>query len=323
MRADRLLSILMLLQSRGRMTAGGLAQELEVSERTIYRDINALSYAGVPVYTERGPGGGIALIERYRSDLTGLTKDEVRALFMLNIPPALVDLGLDKELRAALLKLSAALPATMRADEQRVRERLHIDPSSWKPEIEASPTAYLQVLQQAVWESLELKINYHTFVPLGLEPIETILWPFGLVAKADNWHVVAKRRDHMVVLRVDRIQEIELTGRNFARPDDFNLVRFWEKWCQEFEQNRPIYPVSLRVSSLIWQKRNYFFGAGVRQVSEPDAEGWRIIETEFEYHEEARRKLLSFGGGIEVLEPVALRHSMIDYAEQIRKRYSG
>src|SRR5512136_703550 len=131
MRADRLLSLLMLLQARGRMTAQELAAELEVSERTIYRDINALSASGVPVYAESGPGGGCALLDSYRTNLTGLDQDEVRALFMLSIPAPLDQLGVSQELRTALLKLSAALPDTRRGDEERTRQRIHLDSTWW------------------------------------------------------------------------------------------------------------------------------------------------------------------------------------------------
>jgi len=127
MRADRLLSLLMLLQARGRMTARALATELEVSERTIYRDIDALSLSGVPIYGDRGPEGGYALLESYRISLPGLKEDEVRALYMLSIPAPLAQLGVGQELKAALRKLVAALPAAYRADAARVRQRLHLD----------------------------------------------------------------------------------------------------------------------------------------------------------------------------------------------------
>src|SRR5512147_2861952 len=150
MRADRLLSLLMLLQARGRMTAQELARELEVSERTIYRDINALSASGVPVYAESGPGGGCALLDSYRTNLTGLTADEARALFMLSIPAPLDQLGVGQELRAALLKLSAALPSSRRPDEERARQRIHIDSLAWFQG--EDPVPHLHTLQQAVWQ---------------------------------------------------------------------------------------------------------------------------------------------------------------------------
>jgi predicted DNA-binding transcriptional regulator YafY len=322
MRADRLLSILMILQSRGRLTAQELAQELEVSERTIYRDVNALSYSGVPVYAERGPGGGIALVERYRSDLTGLTREEVRALFMLKIPPALTELGLDQELRTAMLKLSAALPSTFRSDEQRVRQRIYIDPIPWKYDDGKSPPDHLQGLQAAVWESLELELCHHTFVPMGIGPVYSIAWPLGLVAKAEHWYLVTMRSSYRVVLRVDQIQAIQRTGKIFERPADFDLAQFWEEWCRYHKHNRPTFPVLLRVSPEIFTNLDYFFREGILGVGEPEGDGWVRVEVEFEYHEQARSRLLSFGGSIEVLEPVALLYSVTDYAQQILETHN-
>jgi predicted DNA-binding transcriptional regulator YafY len=323
MRADRLIAMLMLLQSRGQMTACELAIELEVSERTIYRDVNALCYSGVPVYTERGPGGGISLIERYRSDLTGLTKDEVRALFVLSIPPAITDLGLGQDLRAAMLKLSASLPATLRGDEQRMRQRIHIDPIPWQQESGTQPKVQLQIIQKAVWDSLKVDIRYQTFITQGLEPIRSIVCPYGLIAKATHWYMVGKRDDHLLVLRVDRIQEIHITGESFDRPMEFNLLAFWERWCQDNDANRPFYPVLVRVSPAIFKGSAHFLGERIQNAGEPDETGWVTLELGFEYHDQARSELLHFGGAIEVLTPVALRYSMKDYAEQILMVYTG
>jgi predicted DNA-binding transcriptional regulator YafY len=313
--------MLMLLQSRGRLTASQLADELEVSERTIYRDVNALCYSGVPVYTERGPGGGISLIEQYRSDLTGLTKEEVRALFVISIPPALSDLGLDRELRAAMLKLSAALPATLRGDEQAVRQRIHIDPIPWRHEGATPSKTQLQMLQKAIWESLEINVRYQIFMPQGLMPLLSIVNPYGLIAKATDWYMVAKRQDHMLVLRVDRIQIIEPTGNVFTRPDDFNLAAFWERWCQDSDDHRPSYPVIANISPSLSNDLEFYLGNRLIGCGEPDQTGWIPVELNFDYYEQARRELLGFGGAIEVLSPIALRYSMIDFAEQIIKTH--
>ena len=248
MRADRLLSMLMLLQTRGRMTAQDLAAELEVSERTIYRDINALSTAGVPVYAERGPGGGVSLVERYRSDLTGLNKDEVQALFMLSIPPALSDLGLDRELKAAMLKLSAALPTTLRGDEQRVRQRIHIDPQPWEQTRSENALPHLQTVQQALWNDRILFVRYYAMAGQWIGPLEAEIRPYGLVAKGGNWYLVGLRRDHIAVLRVDYLLEAEITADESERPQDFDLVDFWEAWCRSSSENRPYFPVTVRVA---------------------------------------------------------------------------
>lgn len=320
MRADRLLSMLMLLQSRGRMTARELASELEVSERTIYRDIQALSVAGVPVYAERGPGGGVLLVERYRSDLTGLTQDEIKALFMLGLPPALAELGLDQDLKAAFFKLAASLPQTLQYDDQQVRKRFHIDFSPWHAPAPHTTPATLQVLQQAIWESLELEVSHHTFIPVRYATVRSVLWPYGLVAKADQWYLIARRTDHLVVIRVDRIQKAVPTKRHFHRPSDFNLIQYWETWCQK-NQIKAEYRVVLKVSPEILANLGFYFADEIWHLGEKDSKGWTTIEIAFEYHEQARSKLLGLGGAVEILEPVALCFSVRDFAYQILRRY--
>jgi predicted DNA-binding transcriptional regulator YafY len=179
MRADRLVSLLILLQTRGRMTARKLAEELEVSERTIYRDIEALSEAGVPVYAERGPGGGCALLESYRTNLTGLNDEETRALFMLStpasIPAPLVELGVSQELKSALLKLSAALPASQRQEEERARQRVHLDSVAWSRSEE--PVPHLAMIHKAVWRDLRLLITFQVaFWHPGVRPVDLTGW---------------------------------------------------------------------------------------------------------------------------------------------------
>ncbi len=326
MRADRLLSMLMLLQTQGRMTAQDLAAELEVSERTIYRDIIALGTAGVPVYAERGPGGGVSLLERYRSDLTGLNKNEVQALFMLSIPPALSDLGLDQELKAALLKLSAALPSPLRGDEQRVRQRIHIDPHPWEQVLPEEALPHLQAVQQAVWRDRILFVRYYSIVGRWIGPIETHIHPYGLVAKSGLWYLVGYRRDHIAVLRVDYLLEAQITEVVSQRPEDFDLVDFWEGWCLESVENRPYFPVRVRLAPQLIASFPNLFGKGIRariqEAGQPDEMGWITLELPFEYHEQALERLLPLGGAIEILEPLALRYSIQDYAEQILAVYS-
>lgn len=325
MRADRLLAILLLLQTRGRMTAKELAEDLEVTERTIYRDITALGTAGVPIYTERGPGGGVSLVEHYRSDLTGLNKEEVQALFMLSIPPALSDLGLDQELKAALLKLSAALPPTMRVDEQLVRQRIHIDPRPWEQQRQAS-FPHLNTVQQAVWMDRVLFVRYYSVVGQWIGPMEANIHPCGLVARGGNWYLVGYRRDHIAVLRVDYLLAAQITDEDSKRPKDFVLKEFWDEWCHETSENCPYFPVKVRVSPKVISFLPKLFGDEIQKLEEeteqPDQIGWITLELPFEYHEQALERLLAFGGAIEVLEPIALRYSIRDYAEQILGVYS-
>jgi predicted DNA-binding transcriptional regulator YafY len=326
MRADRLLSILMILQNRGKVTAQELAVELEVSERTVYRDVIALSTSGVPIYTERGPGGGITLVEEYRSDLTGLTKDEVRALFMLSIPPALSELGLDQELKAAMLKLSASLPSTLRGDQQGVRQRIYIDPTPWKEQQPQTVAPYLLILQRAVWESCVLELRHKSWMRPDLEPSQTRILPYGLVAKAGNWYLIGRREDHVAVLRIDQIVAMQEVEQTFERPQDFDLVRFWQSHCRDEQGNRPVFPVIARIDADLLPSLSWFLGDNfqIQMAGEvPDSMGRINIEIQFEYHEQARDRLLRLGGAIQVLEPIALRYSIKDYAEQILAVYSG
>jgi predicted DNA-binding transcriptional regulator YafY len=243
MRADRLLSLLMLLQTRGRMTARELAAELEVSERTIYRDIDALAIAGVPVYTERGTGGGCALLENYRTTLTGLTADEVRALFLLSIPAPLAQLGLRDTLKSALLKLTASLPAHQTDGQMTVRQRLHIDSTWWFQADE--PVPHLAALQQAVWQDRRVHVVYRLLFDTR---IEREVEPYGLVAKAGVWFVVCYQGERLHVYRVSDLTAVHLCAETFARPADFDLAAFWADWCQHYEHDRPHYPVIVRVA---------------------------------------------------------------------------
>jgi predicted DNA-binding transcriptional regulator YafY len=323
MRADRLIAMMMLLQTRGRMTAEQLGDELEVSERTIYRDINALCYSGVPIYAERGPGGGISLVEQYRSDLTGLNKDEVRALFMLSIPSVLSDLGLDQEFKAALLKLSAALPATLKGDGQRVRQRVHIDPVPWKHDGNPPSKKHLQTLQNAIWVSMVVQIFYQTLITNAKQPIQSLVKPLGLVAKAGEWYLVFDRDDHLLVLKVERIQTIQMTGIRFERPEKFNLEEFWKGWCIENEINRPLYPVAVRVYEAIFDHVEHFLGERIHSMGKREPSGWVVLNLNFEYFEQARSELLGLGGAVEVIYPIALKYSIQDFAEQILKVYGS
>ena len=322
MRADRLLSIMMFLQARGRMTAQDLAEELEVSVRTIYRDLDALSMAGVPVYAERGPGGGCALLDSYRTTLTGLTQDEVRALFMLSIPAPLAELGVDHELKAALLKLSAALPVTRRQVEERVRQRIHLDSEGWFEARE--PVPHLRTIQQALWQDRRLKIVHQ----LRFETqAEWMVEPYGLVAKANVWHLVCARKGSIRVYRVSRVLDARLMDDTCERPADFDLASFWQDWCAAAEENRPIYPVMARVSPEFVRWLPYYlgeaFGEGDALSGPSDAEGWVTATLRFESLEDARGRILACGRGVEVLAPIALRLSVLDHAAQIVSLYTG
>lgn len=320
MRADRLVSLLLLLQTRGSMTAAQLAAELEVSERTIYRDIDALSIAGIPVYGEPGPAGGYALLDSYRTTLTGLSEGEVRALFLLSLPTPLADLGIGQELKAALLKLNASLPVVQRASAQRVRNRVLLDPAWW--EQAESPAPHLPAIHRAVWQDRRLRIRYRTW---STPEIERDVDPYALVAKAGVWHLVCAYGGHVRVQRVSDLLDAQPLDEGFTRPDSFDLASFWAEWCAARGSQRSAYTATVRVSPHFVPALPRYFGEDVRarvdDAPAPDALGWITLALPFGSLEEARERILGFGGGVEVLAPYALRRTVQDYAEQILRLY--
>lgn len=322
MRADRLLSMLMLLQTHRRLTARVLAEELEVSERTIYRDVIALNSAGIPIYTDTGPGGGIALIEDYQTDLTGLKTEEVQALSMLNIPEALVNLGVGHELKAALLKLAAAVPPTMRKTQTEAHNRLHLDATWWFQSEEGLP--HLGTIKQAVWDDRLVQITYQgDFNTIG----EQIVAPYGLVAKANIWHLVYGFNEHVYVRRVGQVLSAEILPHHFQRPENFDLDSFWQSWCKAYEKSRHIFEVHVLVSPALADRLLLLLQDNLPDtLSHPPAipdTDWQAMTLHFDSFEDARTHLLGFGGAVEVLEPLSLRYSIADFAHQIQKVYNA
>lgn len=316
MRADRLLSLLMLLQTRGKLSARELAAELEVSERTIYRDVDALGVAGVPIYAEPGRNGGYALVDRYRTQLTGFSEGEVRALFMLSIPAPLADLGISQSLKAALLKISAALPAARRDDEARVRRRFYLDSTWW--EFDAGPVPHLRTLHQAVWQDRRVLLTYQP--PFAVE-IEQCADPYGLVAKAGEWHLVFLSTGRIRAQRVADFIDVRVLAENFERPEGFALESFWKTWCAARAEDRVRFCVRVRVAAEAVPHLPFYLGERVKaplaHAGPPDAEGWLTLTLHFEHFEAARSHLLALGRAVEVLEPESLRLSLLDYARQI------
>lgn len=322
MRADRLLSIMLLLQDRRKMTAGALAEELEVSERTIYRDIDALCTAGVPVYSESGHGGGYALLEDYRTHFTGLSTDELRALMTLGSLAPLSDLGMRDELRAALLKISAALPESGRFDNERIQRCFHFDQSWWQQSSTWMP--HLQKVQEALWQDRKLRILYR--LPQPLE-VAHLVSPYGLVVKAGRWYLVCERKGSVFVYRLSELVDVQLSEEKFVRPEDFDLAGFWAEWCEKYEGFLTVFTVTLDVAPEIIPFLHKAFGSQVEpQLADGgliNAEGWLRIDVAFESFEAAREKVLGFGGGARVVAPEALRLSVQDYAAQIIHLYQN
>jgi predicted DNA-binding transcriptional regulator YafY len=324
MRADRLLSILLLLQAEGKKTARSLAETLEVSERTIYRDMEALSLAGIPVYGEPGPEGGYALLEPYRTDLTGLSEGEARALFVLATQAPLDALEMGVPLRGALVKLSAAVSGQRRVDEKRVRQRFYLDAAGWDHCGEGSPL--LRLLERAVWEDRRVVLLFR-FGPLAAG-VEVEAAPFALVLKGGVWYIVysvmhaSSGADAAAprVMRVSDLTGVRVLGTGYTRPGDFDLPTFWRGWCAAHEAAHSLYRVQVRVAPALQRA----LGATAAEVApEPDSEGWRVMTLAFESLDAARRRLLAYGGAVEVLAPRALRLSMEDYVAQRARVYGG
>lgn len=319
MRADRLLSILLLLQVHRRLTARDLAKRLEVSERTIHRDMEALSMAGVPVVAGRGTGGGWGLLEAYRTNLTGLNEAEIQAVFLSGPPRLLADLGLDKAAQAALIKLLAALPALSRRNAEEIRQRIYVDAAGWRQPGETIP--FLPRLQEAIWLERKLRLSYRRGGDGAA--VERVVEPLGLVAKGSVWYLVAAVEGELRSYRVSRVQDATLTDEPFVRPRDFDLAAHWEQSTTEFKANLPRYPATVRADPAILPRiRQESHYTRLQRVGLPEADGWLTVDILFEEEHSAREYVLSFGPQIEVLEPAALREQVLEAAQGIVARYT-
>jgi len=312
MRADRLLSIVLLLQAHHQMTSRDLASRLEVSERTIHRDMEALSGAGIPVVAARGLGGGWSLLGEYRTTLTGLTEAEIQSLFVTKPTKLLADLHLEKAADGAHLKLLASLPSAFRQGAERARQRIHIDVSGWSKREEAVP--FLPVLQEALWLERKLSIKYERGG--NFEPVKRLLSPLGLVAKGSVWYLVASvdaSVDKSVrSYRVSRIADAEILNEPAMIPADFNLAEYWEQSASTFKSTVPNYLATFWVSPAVIL-RLPFAGrfARVNETEETDARGWRKVHVGFDVEEMACEYAVSFGPNLEVIEPTELRDKVV------------
>ncbi|HZF31788.1 MAG TPA: YafY family protein [Gammaproteobacteria bacterium] len=314
MRADRLLSILLLLQANGRMTANTLARRLEVSERTILRDMDALSGAGVPVTAERGAGGGWRLIDGYQTKLTGLTATEIQTLFLGRPPKLLADLGLKEAAEGAWIKLQASLPVEVRAQAEFVRQRILIDPRGWRDVGES--LLCLPVLLEALWRGRQLRFVYER----GTDGGERLVTPLGLVARASSWYLVADKGEQRRTYRVSRIRQAAVLDEPCARPAGFDLAAHWEQSSSEFREGLPRFYATFRVtpSAIVWIRYR-----GSRVVEEvPDGDGFRV-RMRFEIEDEAVHLALGLGHGVELLEPATLRERVRAGAEALVRVYAA
>jgi predicted DNA-binding transcriptional regulator YafY len=320
MRASRLVSILLLLQTRGRLTAQALADELEVSVRTIYRDVESLGAAGVPVYADRGPAGGYQLLDGYRTRLTGLTADEAASLFLAGMPGPAAELGLGTVLATAQLKLLAALPPELRSRAGRIRERFHLDVPGWYADAERPE--YLTAVADAVWSQHTVHVHYRRW---GGEVWRT-LEPLGVVHKGGAWYLVARASGQVRTYRVSRILALETLPERFERPETFDLAAYWRAWSAQFLSGRFGGEVTLRLSPRGLALVDVLFDPmTARAVAEsagpPDRDGWVQAVLPVESDRPTHLDLLRLGPDAEVLAPPELRARLAETVTALATLY--
>lgn len=320
MRAERLINLIMILRSKGRMTAQALAAALEVSERTIYRDLESLSLVGIPVYTQAGVGGGIGLDEEYRISVSGFSMRDIQALFIPHLTSAVHDLGLTPD--QSLLKLMATLMPQQRDEVRRMHQRLYIDNVNWFQSTEG--TDKLALLQNAIWQDLLVELDYQ---PIDGESSTRILEPYGIVAKANLWYLVACRPElGWRIYRVGRILSLKVLDKSFQRDEGFDLGSFWRESARVFEQaaQEALPPLDARLR--LHQTDFWIFPAyleGLYKVIQRDAEGWIILDVRFPDSTEAHARLLSLGGAVQILEPTSLREAVLNRARATLEAHQG
>ncbi len=318
MRASRLVSLLLLLQTRGQLTAAELAQELEVSVRTVHRDVEALSESGVPIYAERGPHGGIRLVDGYRTRLTGLTPDEAEALFLSGLPGPAAELGLGTVVAAARLKVLAALPTELRARATRLVERFHLDASGWFQANEPVPS--LAALSEAVWEGRRVRIAYDRG-----DMVERILDPLGLVLKAGTWYLVASSDGQIRTYRVSRVSAVTVEEERGERPEAFDLAAYWAESSAAYERDTPRLTATVRVrrdrTGALASAVGHRIVDAAEHLDVPDPDDWLHLRIRLEWPDEAAASLLAAGSHVEVLEPAELRDRVVALAARILERY--
>ncbi|MGI5221019.1 helix-turn-helix transcriptional regulator [Nocardia sp. CA-290969] len=321
MRASRLLSIVLLLQTRGRMTAGQLARELEVSVRTVYRDMESLSAAGIPLYGEAGCDGGYRLLGGYQTRLTGMTADEAEALWLSGLPGPAADLGLGATLATAQRKLLAALPEPFRAPTGRISQRVHLDTAGWYALPEDLP--HLPAVAAAVWDRHRLHIGYRRWA----EPrqVRRTLDPYGLVLKSGRWYLVAATGQDIRTYRVSQIDSVQPLDHTFERPSDFDLARHWQDYLDRFDTRRRQGTATVRISPSVLDRLDHLLDPDLVRTAyetariEPDQ--WSVVQIPLETIEHTAGLLLRLGTGAEVLGPPALRRHMSEVATALARTY--
>ncbi|MCM3718971.1 helix-turn-helix transcriptional regulator [Fictibacillus phosphorivorans] len=318
MRADRLISILLLLQNNKKMTTKSLAKELEVTERTIHRDMEALSAAGIPVLAERGKHGGWRLVDQYRTKLTGLKDTELKTLFLSPSFQLLSDLGFTKDWKEARQKLLASLPTTIQSQADDMWNRVHIDTDTWRQS--PQELSALSTLQHAIWEERKIKMGYEK---ANQQTSERIVEPLGLVAKGRTWYLIASSNGELRNFRVSRIKSSEIMDEGFARPHNFNLAEYWNQSKQTFVQNLPVFKVDVEVSPAILPRLSFTGRFGkVLSTGTPNKNGWIPVKLSFETKEEGVAYILGFGDQVRIKHPVSMINDVTKTAESVLSLYN-
>jgi predicted DNA-binding transcriptional regulator YafY len=304
MRAERLLRIVVLLQSKGRVTAAEIADELEVSIRTVQRDMEALSGAGIPVYATRGGDGGWALLERYRTSLAGLTASDVLSIVVGRPPGLLKDLGLDDPGEGPVQKLMASISSSAKQQAEHARQRIHVDLGGW----DGSTHPTLPLLQQAVWDDRVIEIHYRA--SRSSFPVA----PLGLVAKGGSWYLVGLWKEQLRTYNVSRIHDLSVTDERFERPEGFDLPSHWERAQAEFTQTFDSYIVKLRLRGDARTRVQWTY-AVTKELSEPDADGWIDATLDLRDLDNALPTVRALGSQLIVVRPAELRRRALAEAE--------
>jgi predicted DNA-binding transcriptional regulator YafY len=328
MKSGRLLEMLLLLQARGQLTAGELAERLEVSPRTVYRDTEALSSAGVPIYAERGRAGGIRLLPGYRTDVTGLTRDEARALFVLTTGGAQEDLGLGAAARSAILKVMRAVPEPFRPAATATSQRILVDPARWMRS--PDPVGQLGVLQAAVFTGRRLRLRYRSSGQRSAS--DRVVDPYGLVCKAGVWYLVADQDGEPRLFRVSRVASAVADEAPVRRRDGVELAELWGLLRQQVEERSAGVPVVVRVRR---ERLDMFRRICAANLAEGDGDGagegaggggdadpeWAVVGMRFAAVP-AARTLLSFGDDVEVVSPPEVRADLASVAAAVGALYA-
>ena len=313
MRADRLVAVLLLLQARGRVTAAEVAEELEVSERTARRDLEALAMAGIPVYSQAGRGGGWSLIGGARTDLSGLTAAEARTLFLVAGPSA----SATPAIKAALRKLVRALPEPFRAEAEAAASAVVIDSASWDRTPFPPPT-HLDVLQRAVVDGVQVRIGY---AGRDKPPSERTVHPLGLVSKANVWYLIAGTETGQRTFRVSRVRSVEPTQEPVDRPEGFDLEEAWESVKSEIDERRVGYRATARVEpeAVPWLRSE--FGTRLSVTERRDGGGLIEVELRSWSGQTLAGELAAFARWVEVLEPAEVREELARIGAELASRY--